>query len=81
MKNQSDWNTFYKSGKIEDYLNFCQNRDRNSAFAEEMAEHGSAQARFTENNNADRDRGFGTNHAEFYGGFGTGAESGTHRGV
>lgn len=28
MKNGSDWDTFYKSGKVEDYLVFCQNRDR-----------------------------------------------------
>ncbi len=27
MKNGSDWDTFYKSGKIEDYLTFCKNRD------------------------------------------------------
>ena len=27
MKNGSDWDTFYKSGKVEDYLTFCRNRD------------------------------------------------------
>lgn len=27
MKNGSDWDTFYRSGKVEDYLTFCRNRD------------------------------------------------------
>lgn len=27
MKNQSDWDTFYKSGRVEDYLTFCKNRN------------------------------------------------------
>lgn len=27
MKNQSDWDTFYKSGRVEDYLTFCKNRE------------------------------------------------------
>lgn len=61
MKNQSDWDTFYKSGKVEDYLTFCKNRDERA--------------------DADKDRGLKTNHAELYGGFRVGAESGTHRGV
>ena len=30
MMNGSDWDTFYKSGKVEDYLTFCKNRDHNS---------------------------------------------------
>lgn len=29
MKNGSDWDTFYQSGKVEDYLAFCKNRDEN----------------------------------------------------
>ncbi len=27
MKNQSEWNTFYNSGRVEDYLTFCKSRD------------------------------------------------------
>ncbi len=27
MKNTSDWDTFYQSGKVEDYLTFCKNRE------------------------------------------------------
>ncbi|MBE5885842.1 MAG: hypothetical protein E7284_05490 [Lachnospiraceae bacterium] len=61
MKNQSDWDTFYRSGRVEDYLIFCQNRDKCE--------------------NVDADRGLEEKHAEFYGGFRSGAESGTHRGV
>ncbi len=30
MMNGSDWDTFYKSGKVEDYLTFCKNRDDNN---------------------------------------------------
>lgn len=61
MMNGSDWDTFYKSGKVEDYLTFCKNRD--------------------ERENADADRGVQREHAEFYGGFRPGAESGAHRGI
>lgn len=61
MINGSDWDTFYKSGRVEDYLTYCQNRD--------------------ESEKTDTDRGLKKEHAEFYGGFRSGAESGTHRGI
>lgn len=61
MINGSDWDTFYRSGKVEDYLNYCQNKERNETVK--------------------ADRGLKEEHAEFYGGFRSGAKSGTHRGI
>lgn len=61
MINGSEWDTFYRSGKVEDYLNYCQNKEQNEAVK--------------------ADRGLKEEHAELYGGFRTGAESGTHRGI
>lgn len=61
MMNGSDWDTFYRSGKVEDYLTFCRKRDDTiRELTEKEAE---------------------KKHAELYGGFRTGAESGTHRGI
>jgi len=31
MRDGSDWDTFYKSGRVEDYLNYCQNKDKNES--------------------------------------------------
>ncbi len=28
MRDGSDWDTFYKSGRVDDYLNYCHNRDK-----------------------------------------------------
>lgn len=27
MKNRSDWDTFYQSGKVEDYLAYCSRKE------------------------------------------------------
>jgi len=27
MKNRSDWDTFYQSGKVEDYLAYCSKKE------------------------------------------------------
>lgn len=61
MMNGSDWDTFYKSGRVEDYLNYCQNKDQNET--------------------TETDRGLKDKNAEFYGGFRSGVESGTYRGL
>lgn len=61
MINGSDWDNFYKSGSVEDYLLYCQNRDKSET--------------------AEADRGLKEEHAELYGGFRTGAEGGTYRGI